>query len=72
MKIDAHSSTWLAVEAYAELRLAMHRMRLESPLSWEETQATRAQMRELRLLLAEAQPTDAQYVALDTEQEIPQ
>ncbi|MBK8359331.1 MAG: hypothetical protein IPL15_10270 [Comamonadaceae bacterium] len=72
MKIDAHSSTWLAVEAYAEQRLAEHRKRLESPLSWEETQATRAQMRELRLLLAEAQPTDAQYVALDTEQEIPQ
>ena len=72
MKIDAHSSTWLAVEAYAEQRLAEHRKRLDSALSWEETQATRAQMRELRLLLAEAQPTDAQYVALDTEQEIPQ
>ena len=72
MKIDAQSSTWLAIEAYAEQRLAEHRKRLESAIPWDETQAVRAQMRELRLLLAEAQPVDAQYVALDIEQEIPQ
>ena len=69
MKIDANSTTWLVVEAYVEQRLAEHRKRLESPISWEETQAARAQMKELRLLLAEAEPIDAQYVALDVPQQ---
>jgi hypothetical protein len=72
MRIDANSATWLVIEAYVEQRLAEHRKRLESSITWDETQATRAQMRELRLLLAEAQPADAQYVALDIQQEIQQ
>jgi len=72
MRIDANSATWLVIEAYVEQRLAEHRKRLESSINWDETQATRAQMRELRLLLAEAQPADAQYVALDIQQEIQQ
>lgn len=70
MKIDIHSSTWLAIEKYVEGRLAEHRTRLEGMnLDWENTQCTRAQMRELRLLLAEAQPDGAQYVALDLPQQ---
>ena len=70
MKIDAHSSTWAAVSEYAEGRLAELRLRLEgSNLNWEDTQATRAQMRELRLLLAQAEPIEAQYVALDIQQQ---
>lgn len=72
MRIDANSATWLVIEAYVEQRLAEHRKRLESIINWDETQAIRAQMRELRLLLAEAQPADAQYVALDIQQEIQQ
>jgi len=70
VKIDIHSTTWMAITEYAERRLAEHRNRLEGMnLDWENTQATRAQMRELRLLLAEAEPDDAQYVALDTPQQ---
>ncbi len=69
MKIDIHTGTWLAVEAYVEGRLAELRVRLEGNLCWDETQCTRAQMRELRLLLAEAQPDGAQYVALDLPQQ---
>jgi len=70
MKIDAHSSTWIAVSQYAESRLAELRLRLEAPnTNWDETQATRAQMRELRLLLAQAEPIEAQYVALDISQQ---
>jgi len=70
MKIDAHSATWVAVSQYAEDRLAELRLRLEgSNLNWEDTQATRAQMRELRLLLAQAEPIEAQYVALDISQQ---
>lgn len=70
MKIDAHSATWVAVSEYAEGRLAELRLRLEgSNLNWEDTQATRAQMRELRLLLAQAEPIEAQYVALDIQQQ---
>lgn len=70
MKIDIHSTTWMAITEYAERRLAELRVRLEGMnLDWENTQATRAQMRELRLLLAEAEPDEAQYVALDTPQQ---
>ena len=70
MRIDANSATWMVIEAYVEQRLAEHRKRLESNITWDETQATRAQMRELRFLLAEAQPPDAQYVGLYIEQEM--
>jgi hypothetical protein len=70
MKIDIHSSTWLAIQDYAEQRLGELRLRLEgSNLNWEDTQMTRSQMRELRLLLAQAKPIEAQYVALDTQQQ---
>lgn len=70
MKIDIHSATWLAIEEYVERRLAEHRTRLEGmSLDWENTQCTRAQMRELRLILAEAEPDEAQYVALDIPQQ---
>ena len=70
MKIDIHSSTWLAIQDYAGNRLAELRLSLESSsLNWEDTQAKRAQMRELRLLLAQAEPIEAQYVALDAQQQ---
>ena len=70
MKIDAHSATWAAINEYAEGRLAELRLRLEgSNLNWEDTQATRAQMRELRLLISQAEPIEAQYVALDISQQ---
>ena len=39
MKIDIHTGTWLAVEAYVEGRLAELRIRLEGNLCWDETNA---------------------------------
>lgn len=69
MKIDPHSATWAAVREYAESRLAEHRTRLEGNLDWEDTLCVRAQMKEVRRLLAEVEPADAQYVALDIQQQ---
>ena len=68
MRIDINSATWVAIEEYANNRLGELRGRLEGiNLNWEETQMVRAQMKELRVLLSQAEPTPAEYVAIDIE-----
>ena len=49
--IEAFSQTWQEVKRYAEERIAELRVRLESPISVDETIQIRAQLKELRLLL---------------------
>lgn len=49
--IEAFSQTWQTVKAYAEERVTELRVRLEAPISGEETLQIRAQLKELRLLL---------------------
>ena len=49
--IEAYSQTWQTVKAYAEERVSELRVRLESPISVDETIQIRAQLKELRLLL---------------------
>lgn len=49
--IEAFSQTWQTVKAYAEERISELRVRLEAPISGDETIQIRAQLKELRLLL---------------------
>ena len=58
MNIDRYSQTWQAVETHLEDRLTTLRSKLEGELSPEETIATRARIREIRVLLEEARPEE--------------
>ena len=49
--IEAYSQTWQDVKRYAEERIAELRIKLEGPLSNDDTLTIRAQLKELRLLL---------------------
>lgn len=51
--IDIHTGTWAAVRRHAHERMAMLRVKLENPeLSKKETQMARAQLIELKQVLA--------------------
>lgn len=69
MKIETTSTTWFAVKSYIDERLADQRGRLEGDLNRKETIAVRASIRELKKLLSEAMPDDAQFVALEIQQQ---
>lgn len=52
IRIDPHSATWLSIKAYCEERMTDYRSRLESNISYEETQQLRSRLGELKGILA--------------------
>jgi hypothetical protein len=56
MALEFTSSTWKAVEDWANERLKQHRARLEGPLDERTTTDVRARINEQKALLALAKP----------------
>lgn len=67
MKIDPTSSTWINIRKHLEDRASEIRAKLEGDASWETTSALRASLREIKLILALAEPEEAPLVDQDFE-----
>jgi len=50
--IEIYSQTWQDIQSHVSERMAELRARLEGPLKRKETTEVRAQLRELKLILA--------------------
>lgn len=67
MKIDPTSATWLNLLDHLEGRAIELRGKLESNISWDETLAARAALREIKLVLSLAHPEEPPLVDQDFE-----
>lgn len=65
IRIDPHSSTWLNIAGYLADRLKALRSQLESDQTEKETIETRARLRELKALLADAAEEEATVIQAD-------
>lgn len=67
MKIDPTSATWLNILTHLEGRAAELRSKLEANISWDETLAARAALREIKIIFALAHPEEPPLVDQDFE-----
>lgn len=67
MKIDTRTVTWAVIKEHATTRIDELRANLESNLGWDDTVRARAQLKELRGILALAEKPEAPLVEPDDE-----
>ncbi len=67
MKIDTRTATWQTIKKHCEDRVATLAITLEGNMSWDETVKLRAQLKELRGILALADTPEAPLVETDFE-----
>lgn len=67
MKIDPTSATWINLLSHLDSRAAQIRLLLEGDASWEDTQALRYALREIKKIQALAIPEEPPLVDQDFE-----
>lgn len=67
MKIDTRTATWQVIKAHIVDRIISIQALLESNVGWDETVKLRAQLKELRGILALADTPEAPLVETDFE-----